>query len=462
MTRKVKVQVLEEAGVRLGQISDPADFLDAQKYSQDDLAAHARDLLLAGATAPLVAGFGISLTSGLGFNIAAGHAYTPAGLHHETLPPGQASALALGAAHPSLPRIDLVYGLLEAETDAEVEFRPFRRLLTEAEWLAGIDPFSFPLESRNVATERHTRVTIFVRQGTPDANPVAPAANANEVALYQIRVNANAASLVINNVTDVRLTARSLAAVLAQLDAIGETIDDRLNATLQVAANSGLTRSYDDPGNALTLGATAATGSVQGMMSAADKTKLDAATDLNTAAALARRDASGHLRVQEIKVDAGVRFMPDNSFRRSAFVREDFLSLIETHDPVSFSGAAIGVYETIKRTPASTNNGYTAQVEYDCYLDPADAQNISFKFEVYAIHSANVWDSDIQLYNATDGAQLAFLNYTWLEGGYAKRSGLFQIGGSGLKRLVVRARSNTATSGVTKIWRARLIINPSF
>jgi cell pole-organizing protein PopZ len=91
------------------------------------------------------------------------------------------------------------------------------------------------------------------------------------------------------------------------LDAIGggggggltvEDVDDRMNALLIVGA--GLSKTYDDAANTLTLAGTPATTSDPGLMSAADKSKLDGvatgATANSTDASL--RDRSTHTGTQ--------------------------------------------------------------------------------------------------------------------------------------------------------------------
>lgn len=525
MSRKTLILTQERAGYTLGRVVKATEMMSIQDYAHDHIEKVVRDLLMAGGANALTAGFDYTLTSGLGLSIGEGHAIDLAGHSFNTYPAGQPSLVASPQAHPSLPRIDLVYATLVTDQDTDDAPTPYRRLLSESELAAGQSPY--PIEDDTVSTTRQNVAVVAVRQGTANASPVAPAAGANEVPLFQVHVGAGQASLSAGNITDVRNRMRSLLQAWAQVDAnttalsapvLNETIQDMIAAFvqqgtgmiltyndagniltfaldsefvqdmiaafLQVAGSTGLSLSYNDVANLLTLAGVAATGSVMGMMPAADKAKLDAATANNTASTLAMRDSSGNVRHNEARVDSGVRYMADNSSRRSAFVREDFYPLIEVNSPVGFHGAAVGVYEEVKRVAAASapNSSVSPAVvsvnvapTFDCYIDPADCANVNFKFEAYALHTAtqppvnaaNVWGSDLQLWNATDGVQLAVLSWNWLEvaidANNSKRSTLFTITGSGYKRLVVRARNNTDNgNALFEIWRARLVINPSF
>lgn len=519
MSRKVLIQHYLAGVTEYGRVVKPSEMTDLQTFAHEHIEAITRDLLMLSAANPLVAGFNCNLPGNLNVQIAAGHVVDPSGQSYETLPAGDPATVTLAAAHPSLPRIDLIVVAFATDQDAADTLLPHRRLRTQLELEEGV-PEYLP-ENFNVPTERRNTATIIVHQGMPNTSPAAPAAGANEAALYQVRVDAGATSLTPDKVTDVRNLMRSLVAAWTQIDANtsalspanlneaiqdmlaifiqqgggliltyndaantftitldNEVVQDMIAAFLQVTPNTGLSLTYNDVGNLLILAGAAATGSVMGMMPASDKAKLDAATTNDVASTLAMRDSSGNVRHNEARVDSGVRYMADSSFRRSAFVREDFYSLIEVNSPVGFHGAATGVYEEVKRVAAaSVPNSSTSTVSvnvappFDLYVDPADFANINCKLEVYALHTAtqppvnagNVWGSDIQLWNDTDGVQLAVLSYTWLETFYVKRSSLFAITGSGVKRIVVRARNNTDnTAALFEIWRARLIINPSF
>ncbi|HEV2764755.1 MAG TPA: hypothetical protein VGV38_17375 [Pyrinomonadaceae bacterium] len=283
--REILIQQVqpEPGGPLYGKSISTDDYMKSQEFAHDHVEVITRDFLVRGAAAAQVAGFDYQLPGGLQFSVGAGQAVTVAGVSHETLPVGQASVVQLAAAHVAQPRIDLVYGLLEADVPAELEFRPFRRKRTEAEIVGGVEPF--PPTQFQQPTQRHTRVTVQVRQGVPDAAPVAPNANANEVPLFHVRVNAGAVALAAPNITDVRNVARSLYQLGADVaaltgGALHETIDDRVAALLIVTPNTGLSKVYDDAGNLLTLAGVSATQAAMGMMSAADKTKLDNAVEL--------------------------------------------------------------------------------------------------------------------------------------------------------------------------------------
>lgn len=317
--------------ITYGLRGDPTDFALSQRYSHDHVAAVTRALLTAGLVSAEVSGFGYVLAGGLSVSVAAGQAFDGDGRFFETItdPEGQPAIVTLDPADATHPRIDLVYVLLEPSVQAEALPRTFRRLRTPSELAANVDPYT-PTNITRFA-EDHARATVHVHKGTPAAVPAVPALNANEVALYQVRVNANAATLVAGNVTDVRQQARSLyqlsldvAALAANLnesiddrvatlindsasvvkaydDAAGtltlsvpaEYVQDVVGAILTAAPNTGISVAYNDVANTLTISGVAATAAVMGMMSAADFSKLAASTSAATANAIAQRDANG-------------------------------------------------------------------------------------------------------------------------------------------------------------------------
>ena len=365
--------------ITYGLRGSPVDFALAQTYTHDHVQQATRDLLMKGGAAAVVEGFGFALAGNLKLSIAAGRAYDSGGVFYETLtdPANQPTEVTLDAADPAQPRIDLVYAVLEAGVQTLPLTRWFRRVASETELTAngGRNPY-LPQPIERFA-EEHARARVLVRKGVPAAVPVAPAANAGEAPLYQVRVNAGAAVLISGNVTDVRQQTRSLAQAWTQIDAntaalqpaaLNESIDDRIASllvdttsvvkvyddsagTLQLSvpaeyiqdvvgafvangtgitvayndagntftisvntedvqdmiaaflsatANTGLSLVYNDATNTLTLAGVAATQAVMGMMSAADKTKLDNATSAATANALAQRDANGDMSVRRL------------------------------------------------------------------------------------------------------------------------------------------------------------------
>lgn len=248
--------------ITYGLRGSPVDFSLAQKYTNEHVAAATRDFLTKAAAGPVVEGFDYTLAGQLKLSIAAGRAYDPAGVFYETItdPPGGAALVTLDAADPALARVDLVYAVLESGVQAVPLTRMFRRVASEAELTAnnGRNPY-LPQPIERFA-EEHARARVLVRKGVAAANPVAPAANAGEAPLFQVRVNVGAAVLVAGNVTDVRNRARSLAQALALIDALyaspailnfNETVDDRVNDLL--VDSLYLTKSYNDAGNLLTV-----------------------------------------------------------------------------------------------------------------------------------------------------------------------------------------------------------------
>ncbi len=257
MSRKILVQQIQPdpQGPVYGRVSDPIEFMNSQDYAHEHTELISRDLLMAGASEAVVGGFGYSLSGGLGLEIAEGHAVDPNGLSFQTLPVGESTDMTLDAADPALPRIDLIYATLETDADAEIEFRPYVRLRTQMELEEGVPQYA--PEQFNQPTERHNRARVFVKKGVPDANPVAPIANSNEVPLFQVRVEAGAVNLTDPKVTDVRNLSRSLSAVWSYLDQLdtnfSEMVDDRVDGLL--VDSTYFTKVYDDAGNFLTLDA---------------------------------------------------------------------------------------------------------------------------------------------------------------------------------------------------------------
>ena len=255
--------------------ADPTHIMLVQDFAHQHIEALARAALVGGATEPTVAGFGFTLMGGLNLTIAAGHAVDADGLSYEA---SDETEITLAPAHATQPRIDLVYALLTPNVETDNEFIFMKRQLTEEEAAQNPPPVYEPTQI-NVPTRLRNQAVIQVRQGVQAANPVAPVANANEAPLFEVRVPASAANLVNGNVTDTRNLFYSLNRLgsdyLAFVAGINETIDARLNSTLQVAPNTGLLKSYDNPANTLTLSGVAATTVVMGMMSAADKSKLN-------------------------------------------------------------------------------------------------------------------------------------------------------------------------------------------
>jgi hypothetical protein len=222
MSKKVLVRPAQPVvgGPLYGKVSDPADFEKSQDYAHAIVETILREVLMNGGPGAKVAGFNLTLTTGLSFSVATGSAFSLLGKVYDA--DEAAAVLTLGAAHATLPRIDLVYLLLEDDAEAEFEFRPYIRLRTESELAAGVRPYT--PEEISQPQELHTRATIQVRAGTPNASPVVPAVNANEIALYRVRVDAAAVTLTSDKVTDVRPGQRSLAQANTLIDTVQATL----------------------------------------------------------------------------------------------------------------------------------------------------------------------------------------------------------------------------------------------
>ncbi|MGH9944915.1 MAG: hypothetical protein ACRD9R_21405, partial [Pyrinomonadaceae bacterium] len=247
-------------GPTYGRVSDPVDFMNSQGYAHEHVERITKDFLMTGGAAqPATSGFDYSIGAGLSLSIQDGEVAGTDGLLHDLFDAAPVT-VNFSAAHPSLPRLDLVVAKIEPNTDALPLFKPYTRLRTQAELESGAPPYT-PTQFNN-ATERHNRVTLLVKTGTAAANPAAPAAGANEVPLYQVLIGAGATTLVAGNVTDVRNKIRTLPGAWAQIDAINnqlspanlhETIDDRV--AVLVADSTYLNKSYNDAGNLLTIDA---------------------------------------------------------------------------------------------------------------------------------------------------------------------------------------------------------------
>lgn len=247
MSKKVYFRNLQPdpEGPIFGYVYDAAEFTKMQAFIHEHIEGVVKDLLMGGAAAAVVSGFGATPGTGLNLNVAAGQVHTTDGRTYGA----DAVTVALSTAHATLPRVDLVYAALASDAEAATQFRPFRQQRTLSQLQANVPPYT-PVEN-NVSTELHTRATVLVRAGTPNASPAAPALNAGEVPLFHVAVAANAVSIISGNITSVRNVARSLAQVLSDLANINETIDDRV--AVLVHAGNGIILAYDDAGNLLNV-----------------------------------------------------------------------------------------------------------------------------------------------------------------------------------------------------------------
>lgn len=218
----------EPDGPIFGRVDDPVQLQNAQDYAHDHIIRVTKDLLVKGAAAPQVAGFAATLTGNLDLSIAAGNAIDPNGIHYQL---DSAAALTLDAADVANPRIDLIYATLAEDAQALSENVLFRQLRTQEELEAGADPY-VPTQY-NQPTELHSTATIAVRKGTPAGAPVAPAAGAGEVALWQVHVAAGQTVLSGGDLTDVRPMLISLyetvADVAGKVNKAGDTMTGGLN-----------------------------------------------------------------------------------------------------------------------------------------------------------------------------------------------------------------------------------------
>lgn len=486
-------------GPHFDRLMDAADFQKSQAYAHQHIEQITRDLLMAGAANAQVSGFDATLTNGLSVSIAKGNVYAANGLDYDS--PDDPSVVSMQAAHASLARIDVIFVTLEANALALSEYRPFRELLTEAQLLAGQSPLE---QEFNQPTEIQTHATVAVRTGTPSANPVPSAMNANEVALYRVHVAAGQQGLALADLTDVRPRTRSLQQAFASIDTLNanlpetiddrvaslitpdsgivkayddlgnvlhlgadysvldnryvlnaflnESVDDRVAALIRTTANTGILIVYDDASNTLTFSGIPASASVPGTMSAADKVKLDAATAVNTPSTLVLRDSNGDFNGRDLKSARNVVFS-DSSIKPKAHRSEDFIEIVNLNSPVQVGS---GIVETLY----AANSGGVA---FDIFVKAEELVNTPLCFEAVLNVGGGSNALALDLYNVTDGVVLDSLSQT-TAGNNSPRLGRgvpFFLTGTGRKRLVLRY-SNTSGGAYVNLWRARLILNPIF
>jgi hypothetical protein len=232
-------------GPVFGRNLNPADFMKAQDFDHRHVEQITKDLLVAGAASAQVAGFAATLTAGLGVSIAKGDVVDQNGVCYETDQEGDGpSVVAMAAAHVSLPRIDLIVATLSIDTPVLTEFESFRRLRTQAELDASL--MAYPATQYETPTELHTRATIVVKTGVPNASPAAPVAGDGEAPLWRVHVAAGQVTLGGGDLTDVRPLMKSLYQVIADLavtNAAIATINTAL-AGVELLAHKGAANGY--------------------------------------------------------------------------------------------------------------------------------------------------------------------------------------------------------------------------
>jgi hypothetical protein len=229
----VKIQP-DPDGPLFSRVMTSEDFMNSQEFAHDHITRVVKRLLVAGAAASQVAGLAATLVDHLKISIAAGDVFDANGVAYEL---DNAFQVTLDAADAALPRIDRIFATLSIDAPADTEFRPHRRLRTQAEFEANLEPY--PPVQYDVPGELQTIVTINVRKGTPNASPVAPALNAGEVPLWQVHVAATQTVLGGGDLTDERLTIKSLYAVVLELVTINATL-----AAAEMLAHKGQNNGY--------------------------------------------------------------------------------------------------------------------------------------------------------------------------------------------------------------------------
>lgn len=221
------VEVVTQNGAQYGQINQPVDLVKAQEFSHAHTEQVTKDFLTQNDGE--VSGCGISLSTLLSVNIAAGRVYQ-AGLQYES----QNQTLTMQPAHEQFARVDVVMAVLSANAPINNEFLAFQQLRTEQELNAAVPPY--PPTQFQRATERWNVAVLAVKTGVPSASPQPTAMAANEVALYQITVPANAANLQLANIGDVRKVASNLRMINSQVKSHSDSLATHA-AQIQQALN---------------------------------------------------------------------------------------------------------------------------------------------------------------------------------------------------------------------------------
>lgn len=320
MAKDVTLHIIQPDpnGPQFGEVYDPADFGRIQQYWRETLEAVLRECLVAGGPTVQVAGFPC-VVAGLTATVYPGVAIDANGLVFDSLPSAPVN-LVLATAHPSLPRVDVIYARLESGVPSAVEFRPFVRLRTQAEKAANVPPY--PPTQFNVPTERHWRVALGVRAGEPSPRPVPPAVAANEVALWEVSVSANATQA--GAVRDVRpqlVSVSELAQRTQNLLATVEHFGESVFASLlqQLAAGTGISLTVVERGqntdgpDTLVVAGKPVTNTEAGLMTPSQARKLGAGDSVPAPGALLKGSKDGTTAWGNLTADdvlAGLGYVP--------------------------------------------------------------------------------------------------------------------------------------------------------
>jgi len=434
-------------GPVFGRVMDPNDFQKSQDYAHDHTTQVVKTLLVAGTPSAQVAGFDATIAGGLNLNIGVGSALDAAGVSYET--GSDPTAVALNPADPALPRIDLVYASLAIDTPALSEFRPFRRLRTQAELEAGTP--EFPPAQFNQPTELHTRATIAVKTGVANAVPVEPVAGANEVPLWRVHVAAGQVNLVNGDLTDARASMKSLYQVLqdvlalqGQIGTIAETVQDIVAAFIS-SPDASLTLSYNDGANTLTI-----------VLAAGYKALLDGATTAATGNTLVKRDSSGDSTARDFRPTRQIGF-PDSSIMATPRYAEQQIFIFDLE---TFFTTNVGPYPNTVATVVRPSG-----IPYYINLKAEDFVNIPLVLEVVMEHpypdGVLGVTAEVQLFNVTNNTILTQCRTQHGMGVSQVRSQIFFLTGSGRKRLQIRAGAEINNRD-TRVFSARLIAYPAY
>lgn len=199
--KKTLVQQVEQNGKVFGQVSSPTDVMKAQDFLHQRISDLTHDFLNNSKTNEVI-GFDYELGNGNSFQFtvkAPGRIYAQEGKEYDFL---NSTALTIPPAHETLPRLDLVVGVLEDNMDAALALIPFVQLRSFEEFADGVTPY--PPQNLNAPREKHDRVTVKIKVGVPAVSPSMPTLNSNEVPLYLITVAPTVAQIRAVDVTDLR------------------------------------------------------------------------------------------------------------------------------------------------------------------------------------------------------------------------------------------------------------------
>lgn len=223
MSQKTLVQttVPVPGGPSFGQVSSPDDLMNAQVFAHKHIEALMRDFLVGGCGQPVLAGFAYTLQGGMQIQInQPGQIVDALGKSYELL--SEPALITIAPPDAVQPRIDLIVAQLAIDQPANMTFKPFVQLRTQAELTAGVAPY--PPSQQNVATELDTVATIVLLQGQPSTPPQMPVVAPNQIPLWATQVVPGMTQLAATSISDERASLASLCVLQDQLQALAALV----------------------------------------------------------------------------------------------------------------------------------------------------------------------------------------------------------------------------------------------